>query len=102
MKKYPMKAVTRDLETLVNMGLVKKTVRNGVELYSATFGKRIKELIKQGVEIHEAYYRAIAEQAPNIDQQSLIKLVAELVHGNKGQNDSKLSRKTFINRVPAA
>ncbi len=61
-----MKVLTRDLETLVNMELVKKTVRNGVELYSVPFAKRTKELIEQGVEIHEAYATVITEQAPNI------------------------------------
>jgi predicted transcriptional regulator with HTH domain len=44
------------LESLVELGLVKKAVRNGEERYYAdlSYVERAKELMKKGFEIHEA------------------------------------------------
>ena len=48
--------IERVLESLVELGLVKKAVRNGEERYYAdlSYVERAKELMKKGFEIHEA------------------------------------------------
>lgn len=81
--KCPTKSeVRRSLHRLVELGLVKKEIRGGEEVFRADFSyvAKAKELIRKGVESHEAYLRAILEQAPGLCMKDALTIVAEHVH----------------------
>jgi hypothetical protein len=83
---YSEAETRRDLNDLVKMGLVKKTMRNGEEVYWAdlSYVDKAKELMKKGVEIHEAYFAAITEQVPNLSMEDVLRIVADHVHATDG------------------
>jgi len=92
---YSEAQIRRDLSDLVKMGLVKKTIRSGGEVYWAdlSYVDKAKELVRKGVEIHEAYFAAITEQAPNLSTEDVLRIVAHHVHATDGQQNVRYHRK---------
>jgi len=91
---YSEAETRRDLNDLVKMGLVKKAMRNGEEVYWAdlSYVDKAKELMKKGVEIHEAYFAAITEQVPNLSMEDVLRIVAHHVHATDGQQNVRYHR----------
>jgi len=74
------------LQQLVKMGLLKRRIRRGREVYWLSFVERVEKLVKPGVQIHAAYYIAIAGHAPSLEQEDITRLAGICVHGNGHQD----------------
>jgi len=91
---YSEAEIRRDLNDIVKMGLVKKAMLNGEEVYWAdlSYVDKAKALMKKGVEIHESYFAAITEQAPNLSVEDVLRIVADHVHAADGQQNVRYYR----------
>jgi len=76
------------LSNLVDMGVLATEMRDGKVGYLLSFKKKAEQLIEDGEEIHKAYYKAIREHAPSIDEEFVIDLIVMCVHGTGDKGSS--------------
>jgi hypothetical protein len=94
MQRYHMKEsplledVVRELRRLVDMGLVKKIIEDGEELYTLSFADRAHELLKDGLEPRLAYSQAVKEASPALSTEDVDGLVERFVNSPRSANDS--------------